>query len=83
MQQKCLGVEKITKIILLLMKIVEEMHKKNKTLKQHDDRSAVEIHLKNLFYTNIERFTKMNVQFQLLVEHYITPSVSTFLLSYL
>jgi hypothetical protein len=30
------------------MKIVEGMHKKNKTLKQHDDRSVV-IHLKNLF----------------------------------
>jgi hypothetical protein len=31
-QQKRMGVEKITKIILLLMKIVEGMHKKkNKT----------------------------------------------------
>jgi len=31
-QQKRTGVEKITKIILLLMKIVEGMHKKNYTL---------------------------------------------------
>lgn len=37
------------------MKIVEEMHTKSKTLKQHDDRSVV-IRLKNIFlmfYTNV------------------------------
>jgi len=48
-QQKRISVEKIIKIILLLMKIVEGMHKKNKTLKQHNDKSVV-IHLKNLFF---------------------------------
>jgi len=59
-QQKRTRVEKITKIILILMKIVEGMHKKTKTLKQHDDRTLV-IYLKKLFiffyfmfYTNIE-----------------------------
>lgn len=31
------------------MKIVEGMHKENKTLKQYDDRSVV-IHLKNNFF---------------------------------
>ena len=44
-----MGVEKITKIILLLMKIAEGMHTKNKTIKQHDDRSVV-LRLKNLFF---------------------------------
>jgi len=56
-QQKHTGVEKITKTILLLKKIVEGMHKKNKTLKQHDNRSVV-IHLKNLFFDVLYQRTR-------------------------
>lgn len=39
------------------MKMVEGMHKKSKTLKQHDDRSVV-IRLKNIFFDVLYQRTR-------------------------